>query len=51
MTVDWEESDGTEWREELKQLKGNVSIDALKILDEFGSVILITESRCDSCDS
>ena len=34
MTVDWKESDGAEWREEFKQLKGTVSIDDLKLLDE-----------------
>ena len=34
MTVDWKESDGKEWREEFKQLKGTVSIDDLKLLDE-----------------
>lgn len=34
MTVDWKESDGMEWREEFKQLKGNVSIDDLKLLEE-----------------
>ena len=34
MTVDWKESDGAEWREEFKQLKGTVSIDDLKLLNE-----------------
>ena len=34
MTVDWNESDGEEWREEFKQLKGTVSIEVLKLLDE-----------------
>ncbi len=34
MTVDWKESDETEWREEFKELKGTVSIDDLKLLDD-----------------
>ena len=34
MTVDWKESDGAEWREEFKQLKGTVSIDDLNLLNE-----------------
>ena len=34
MTIDWKESDREEWREEFKQLKGTVSIDDLKLLDE-----------------
>ena len=34
MTVDGKESDGAEWREEFKQLKGTFSIDDIKLLDE-----------------
>ncbi len=34
MTVDWKESEGKEWREEFKQLKGTVSIDDLNLLNE-----------------
>ncbi len=34
MTVDWKESDGTEWREEFKQLKETISIADIKLLDD-----------------
>ena len=33
MSVDWGQVDGTEWREEFKQLKGVLSIDEMRILD------------------
>ena len=39
MTVNWKESDGAEWQEEFKQLKGTVSIDDLKLLDKGASTI------------
>ena len=34
MTVDWKESNGAEWREEFKRLKGTVSIDDLKLREK-----------------
>ena len=34
MTVDWKESDGAEWREHYKQLKGKVPIEDFKLLEE-----------------
>ena len=34
MTVEWKEADGMEWREEFKQLKGTLSLEELRILDE-----------------
>ena len=34
MTVDWKEADGLQWREEFKQLKGSISIEDLRILNE-----------------
>ena len=34
MTVDWEEADGADWREEFKELKGTISIDELKLLEQ-----------------
>ena len=34
MTVDWEEANGREWREEFKQIKGTLSIDEVNLLDE-----------------
>ena len=34
MTIDWKEADGTCWREEFKELKGSVSIDDLKLLEQ-----------------
>ena len=34
MTVDWKESDGSEWREEYKNLKGIMPIEDLKLLEE-----------------
>ena len=34
MTIDWKEADGTEWRDEFKRLKGTVSIEDIRLLDE-----------------
>ena len=34
MTVDWTEAEGTEWREEFKELKGTVSVDDLRLLEQ-----------------
>ena len=34
MTIDWKEVDETEWREEFKHLKDNISIEDIKLLDE-----------------
>ncbi len=34
MTVDWKESDGSEWREEYKSLKDIIPIEDLKLLEE-----------------
>ena len=34
MTANWKESDGAEWREEYKKLKGTVPIHDLKLLEE-----------------
>ena len=33
MTLDWNEVDGTEWREEFKLLKGAISIEDIRLLD------------------
>ncbi len=34
MTVNWKESDHPSWRYEFKQLKGTISIEDLRLLDE-----------------
>ena len=34
MTLDWKEVDGIEWRDEFKQLKGSLSVDDLRLLNE-----------------
>ncbi len=34
MTVDWKEADETKWREEFKRLRGTLSIDEIRLLDE-----------------
>ena len=34
MTVDWTESDGKEWREDFKRLKGTLTIDEIRLLEE-----------------
>ncbi len=34
MTLDWNEVDEAQWREEFKQLKGTISIEDIKLLDE-----------------
>ena len=34
MTGNWKESDGTEWREEFKELKGAISIEDIRLLDK-----------------
>ena len=34
MSIDWSEVDGTLWREEFKMLKGALSIDEVRLLDE-----------------
>ena len=39
MTVDWTEADGTAWREEFKRLKGTLSLDEARLLDEGATTI------------
>ncbi len=39
MTVDWKESDGTDWREEFKGLKGSLPIEEIRLLDEGASTM------------
>ncbi len=34
MTIDWEESDGTQWREEFKRLKGTIPLEDLRLLEK-----------------
>ena len=34
MTIDWEESNGTNWREEYKLLKGSLSIAEISLLEK-----------------
>ncbi len=33
MTINWKEADGTEWREEFKQLKETISIEEIRLLN------------------
>jgi len=33
MSINWKEADGTTWREEFKELKGTLSIDEVKLLE------------------
>jgi len=34
MTIDWKEADGTDWRDEFKELKGTIPISELKLLEQ-----------------
>ncbi len=34
MTIDWQETNKLDWREEFKELKGTLSISEIKLLEE-----------------